>query len=240
MTTKKSSWELLSKIDVSQHVEKKNNLTYLSWAWAWGILKNEYPNATFTKHHSPQTGMPYFVDHNGFCFVRVTVELGEGEPTITEFLPVLDHRNKAIQNPDSFSVNNALQRCLTKAIAYLGLGHYIYAGEDLPQDAAEAPEKPYKPVAAVAQPVAVTAPVAAVSGSPNIIVTKPDGAVTGNDGPDAVAEVFRVFIPECVEMASLQKFYAQNKVAIAYLSANNKKLHEEVMGAFAARKQELK
>jgi hypothetical protein len=55
-----------------------------------------------------------------------------------------------------------------------------------------------------------------------------------------VAEVFRVFIPECVEMASLQKFYAQNKVAIAYLSANNKKLHEEVMGAFAARKQELK
>ena len=67
MTTKKSSWELLSKIDVSQHVEKKNNLTYLSWAWAWGILKNEYPNATFTKHHSPQTGMPYFVDHNGFC-----------------------------------------------------------------------------------------------------------------------------------------------------------------------------
>jgi hypothetical protein len=133
-----------------------------------------------------------------------------------------------------------LQRCLTKAIAYLGLGHYIYAGEDLPQDTAEAPEKPYKPVAAVAQPVAVTAPVAAVSGSPNIIVTKPDGAVTGNDGPDAVAEVFRVFIPECVEMASLQKFYAQNKVAIAYLSANNKKLHEEVMGAFAARKQELK
>ena len=110
----------------------------------------------------------------------------------------------------------------------------------MPQDAAEAPEKAYKPVAAVAQPVAVTAPVAAVSGSPNIIVTKPDGAVTGNDGPDAVAEVFRVFIPECVEMASLQKFYAQNKVAIAYLSANNKKLHEEVMGAFAARKQELK
>ena len=131
--SEKSPWEVLSQIDVSNHIEKKNGLSYLSWAWAWGTLKKHYPYAEFKKH-CDNRGLPYFKDESGFAFVQVTVNLtSTGEDKVTEYLPVLDHRNKPIQNPDAFAVNNALQRCLTKAIAYLGLGHYIYAGEDLPQ-----------------------------------------------------------------------------------------------------------
>ena len=128
----KSVWETLSKIDVNEHTEKKGNLTYLSWAWAWGQLKSAYPSATFEKHWFGGDGykLPVAKDEEGHAFVKVSVTV-ESE-TITETMPILNHSNKAVKNPDSFQVNTSLQRCLAKAIAYHGLGHYIYAGEDLP------------------------------------------------------------------------------------------------------------
>lgn len=128
----KSVWETLSKIDVNEHTEKKGNLTYLSWAWAWGTLKDAYPDATFEKHWFGGDGykLPFAKDDAG-AYVMVTVAVED--LAVTETMPVLDYKNKAVQNPDSFQVNTSLQRCLAKAIAYHGLGHYIYAGEDLPE-----------------------------------------------------------------------------------------------------------
>jgi hypothetical protein len=148
MTAKKTTvWGVLSKIDCSEHTEKKGNLTYLSWAWAWGILKEKYPDASFEKHwfsYGDGYSVPYAMDKQANAYVKVTVTV-EGNP-ITEVLPVLDNKNKPVQKPNSFNVNTALQRCLTKAIALHGLGHYIYAGEDLPDVAEETPapkeEKP--------------------------------------------------------------------------------------------------
>jgi hypothetical protein len=137
LTEKKSVWETLSAINVNEHTEKKNGLTYLSWAWAWGMLKKHYPEAQFQKH-TDSNGLPYFKDEHGFAFVIVSVEV-DGL-THTEVFPVLDHRNRAIQNPDAFAVNASMQRALTKAISYHGLGHYIYAGEDLPTDGEPAPK----------------------------------------------------------------------------------------------------
>ena len=131
---KKSVWETLRKIDVSEHTEQKNGLTYLSWAWAWGALKDHYPSAAFEKHSFE--GLPYVRDENGNAFVSVSITV-EAE-TCTETMPVLDYRNKAVKDPDSFQVNTSLQRCLAKAISYHGLGHYIYAGEDLPPASDEA------------------------------------------------------------------------------------------------------
>ena len=124
----KSVWETLSKIDVNEHTEKKGNLTYLSWAWAWGQLKSAYPSATFEKHWFGGDGykLPFAKDEEGHAFVKVSVTV-ESE-TITETMPILNHSNKAVKNPDSFQVNTSLQRCLAKAIAYHGLGHYIYGG----------------------------------------------------------------------------------------------------------------
>ena len=138
-----SVWANLSLIDVSDRIEKKKGaggitLSYLSWAWAWGTLKDSYPTASFEKHwFTHENGsLPFAVDAAGHSYVKVTVTVDD--IPVTETYPVLNYANKAVVHPDSFEVNTALQRCLAKAIAYHGLGHYIYAGEDLPPDAAKA------------------------------------------------------------------------------------------------------
>lgn len=130
-----SVWETLSKIDVSSYVESKNGFTYLSWAHAWREIKNIYPQAVFKKHRHEETGTPVFMDHNGNAYVVVTVVIKTDDEIAdaTEVFPVLSSSNKPVQNPNAFEVNKALQRGLTKAMAYLGLGFYIYAGEDLPE-----------------------------------------------------------------------------------------------------------
>lgn len=141
-TTKKelkSVWQTLSVINVNEYTEVKGSgnfkATYLSWSWAWGILMEHYPEATFT-NHTNDDGYPCFFDHNGNAMVRVTLWIGD--KSHTEDFMVTDYNNKAIKNPDSFAINTALKRCLVKCMAYFGLGHYIYAGEDLPREEAEA------------------------------------------------------------------------------------------------------
>ena len=126
-----STWETLSKIDVSEHTEEKNGLTYLSWAWAWGKVKDNYPKARYVKRIW-DTELPYTKDDQGYAYVEVTVIIGDEEQS--ELMPVLDYKNQSVKNPNSFQVNTALQRCLAKCCAMHGLGHYIYAGEDLPMD----------------------------------------------------------------------------------------------------------
>lgn len=145
-----SVFEKLSAIDVSGKTEKKSNLTYLSWAWAWGELKKSYPDASYTIYENEiddlmvygEQAFPikrkvnYFTDgRTAWVKVGVTVDSQEH----IEMLPVMDHRNKsiALNAIDSFAVNKTIQRALTKAIARHGLGLYIYAGEDLPETVKE-------------------------------------------------------------------------------------------------------
>lgn len=238
--TEKSPWDVLSRIDVKDKIEKKNGLSYLSWAWAWGVLKDHYPYAWFRKHEGAN-GYPYFMDVQGYAFVRVTVGLDRtGDHEVTESLPVLDHRNKPVQGPNAFEVNNALQRCLAKAIAYHGLGHYIYAGEDVPQENAGGPaEATPKAAAPTPAPAPSAPPAAPASEAGGVPVVGADGAVTSH-APDTVAQVFLSFIPTCTDERSLTKFYTQNRTAVAYLQEQKPDLHKSVMEAFAARKAELK
>lgn len=125
-----SVFETLNSINVNDKTEKKNGLTYLSWAWAWGEAKKVYPNAIYTIYEN-KDGWNYFTDGKT-CWVKTGVTI-EGLEHI-EYLPVMDYRNKSItaDNVTSFDVNKAIQRSLTKALARHGLGLYIYAGEDLP------------------------------------------------------------------------------------------------------------
>jgi hypothetical protein len=116
-------WTTLSAIDVSKHIEKKGNLSYLSWAYAWGTLMTHYPDASYC-YFEPN------IDQNGT--VEVEVELTIEGITRRMWLPVMDHRNKAIVNPTSRDVSDARMRCLVKCIALFGLGFSLYAGEDLP------------------------------------------------------------------------------------------------------------
>ena len=132
-----SPFEILNGVDVSGHTEKKGNLTYLSWAWAWGELKKRYPMSYYTVYEAAN-GNPYHTDGKT-CWVKTGVTLVDGETSLEhiEYLPVMDARNHSIPlaDVDSFAVNKTIQRSLTKAIARHGLGLYIYAGEDLPEDA---------------------------------------------------------------------------------------------------------
>jgi len=119
----------LLKINVNDHIEKKGNLSYLSWAWAWAEVLKIDPAARYTVHE--YDGLPVIYLKDQTAMVKVSVEIKGDIKTC--LLPVLDHRNKPIQNPDSFAVNTSIMRCLAKCIALHGLGLYIYAGEDLPE-----------------------------------------------------------------------------------------------------------
>jgi hypothetical protein len=127
-----SNYQTLRAINVNAHTEKKNNLTYLSWAWAVDQLLMQDPAATWSYGEPVKFGETLMV----FCTVTA---FGK---SMTSQLPVMDFRNKAISDPDSMAVNTAMQRCLAKAIALHGLGLYIYAGEDVPEeDKVQAPRK---------------------------------------------------------------------------------------------------
>lgn len=123
------SVENLLKVNVNEHTEKKNGLTYLSWAWAWAEALKADPQASYKIEMFDNKP---FVDINGTAMVFVTVTMF-GKPMTCQ-LPVMDYRNKAIPNPDSFAVNTAIMRCMTKGLALHGLGLYIFSGDDLPEE----------------------------------------------------------------------------------------------------------
>lgn len=121
----------LYEINVNAKVEKKNGLSYLSWAWAWAEVKKLYPTAIYTIYEN-KDGWFYHTDgKTGWVKTGVTIEGVEH----IEYLPIMDFKNKSIvaDSITSFDVNKAIQRSLTKAVARHGLGLYVYAGEDLPE-----------------------------------------------------------------------------------------------------------
>lgn len=157
MSQKKSTWAVLSKINVNDKVEKRDNLTYLSWAWAWGIVKENFPDANY-KIIKDEFGRPYHIDPKLGIMVETEVTI-QGE-TLPMWLPVMDTKNKAMKTEpydyttrygsksvaaaSMFDVNKTLMRCLVKNLAMFGLGHYIYAGEDIPQGLEPTPTEDIK------------------------------------------------------------------------------------------------
>jgi len=140
----KSVFATLNAINCNDHTEQKNGLTYLSWAWAWAEVKKHYPDATYTIYERPD-GCPYWTDGRT-CWVKTGITI-DGLEHI-EYLPVMDNRNNSIplERVTSFDMNKAIQRSLTKAAARHGLGLYIYAGEDLPENAEPEKTSDTKPV----------------------------------------------------------------------------------------------
>jgi hypothetical protein len=128
LVDRKEAINKLLSTNVNNHTEKKNNLTYLSWAWAWAEALKADEDAVYKVE---MFGDKCYMDVNGTAMVFVTVTMFR--KSVTCQLPVMDFRNKAILNPDAFAVNTAIMRCMTKALSLHGLGLYIYAGEDLPE-----------------------------------------------------------------------------------------------------------
>jgi len=134
MEISKKIWDVLSRVDCSGEAEKKMGLTYLSWAWAWGMTMERFPDAQMEvlnfPHPSNELQYPFQTLPDGSAMVWVKITIQGIERTM--WLPVMDNRNNPIKNPNSRQVNDATMRCLAKCLALFGLGHYIYAGEDLP------------------------------------------------------------------------------------------------------------
>ena len=143
----KSVFETLNAINVNDKVEKKKDLTYLSWSYAWGEVKKVYSDATYNIVFDPNTNKPYFYDETLGYMVMTSVTIQE--QTLEMWLPVMDGANQAMKHESyeystrygvktvdaatMFDINKTLMRCLTKNLAMFGLGLYIFAGEDLPE-----------------------------------------------------------------------------------------------------------
>lgn len=142
-----SIFATLNAINVQERIEKKNGMNYLPWAWAWAEVKKHFPNSFYTIYEN-KDGLCYHTDGKT-CWVKTGVTVVDGDQQLEhiEYLPVMDMRNKSIQQNavTSFDVNKAIQRSLTKACARHGLGLYVYAGEDLPEDACKGSAPAYNP-----------------------------------------------------------------------------------------------
>ena len=207
----------LLKMNVNDHTEKKNGLTYLSWAWAWAEVLKADPKANFKVEMFD--GTPLMSVGNSFM-VWVTVTMFD--KPMTCMLPVLDFRNKPIPAPNSFDVNTSIMRCLVKAIAMHGLGLYIYAGEDLP-------ETEVLPITEVPKPVAKMKHVA----------VQPTEWDNGTASRTAFAEMMIKFTSTCSTIADLSSYWASNKLQLDSLKQTHPDLHAQVLSKFSEIKQTL-
>lgn len=153
MEKEKNYFQELNAINLNEVKDKKNGLDYISWAWAWGKVKELHPDA-FSKVYENEQGWPYFTDGNT-CWVKVGMTINGLEHI--EYLPIMDYKNQSIPlaKVTSMDINKAIQRGLTKAIARHGLGLYVYAGEDLPEQddtSANIPKKENKPTPPKSEP----------------------------------------------------------------------------------------
>lgn len=226
----------LLKLNVQDHVEKKNGLTYLSWAWAWAEALKADPTATFhvdTFQRADATTIPY-MDINGTAMVWVRTTLFSKEMTC--MLPVMDHRNKPIPNPDAFQVNTAIMRCLTKCLAMHGLGLYIYAGEDLPEDDGVVPPPKPKAEKPAEKP---PAKMAGEAGRFQITVTtKPDSTPT--DFINIVSEMAVVALEQAKSQADVMEIFKVNRSLFDKVKEIDAECHKDLMEAFKTKKDALK
>lgn len=232
---KKSVWETLSAIDVKDKTKKKGSMTYLPWAWAWGELKKKYPEATFKKHI--HDGMAYIKDEKGNTFVEVTVTV-EGI-SATELYPVTDNKYNAILNPDAFEVNTAFQRALVKAIAYHGLGHHLYAGEDVPEGNAETPQSEER-AEEVVDPIqeATPTPPPPTEPTPDVISAEGDKVKKTEDW-SMVTDAFYELMKVHKTYEGLRKLWKKNKSALNLLKSNRPNDYEELLDNFKILAAEL-
>lgn len=215
-------WNTLVKVDVSKHVEKKNGLSYLSWAWAWGVLMEYYPQAQYS-----------FLDEKTYSdgTVAISCKVTIGDCWRVMWLPVMDYKNNAIRNPDARKISDTRMRCLVKCLAMYGLGHAIYAGEDVaavttPDDETEAPLIDETPVK--------QKPKKAVSTKQGF-TDIPDEA-----GAEEVAKKLLEFANKfCSDTATLRKFWNENKQVIDILDSHYKAQFEMLKTGFTELKTKL-
>jgi len=223
----------LRQIDVSKYTEKKNGLTYLSWAWAVDQLLLVDPKAHWFYPEYQRWG-------NGSVMVFCTVVANDIARTAQ--LPVMDYRNKPIPEPDSFAVNTAMQRALAKAIALHGIGLYIYNGEDIPPDTSEEPvekkQPPVKPYAGGKPNYATPAPI-----KPSMPSKEWGLAPVGEEGSAEWVEGVKAGVNALLQVADkpddVANIFKNNRSIFDALKAKDDAVYAELMGQFSTTKKQL-
>ena len=212
----------LAAINVNEHVEKKNNLSYLSWAWAVDQILRLDNDASweYGEHQRFQDTVMVFCTVSAFGRKR------------TAQLPVMDYKNKAIAEPDSFQVNVAMQRCLAKAIALHGIGLYIYAGEDLPQENKEVEVKSEINVLAK-DALAIEFTKQKVEEA-----VPPEGKDEAG-AVDWIVSFINEWIPSLDSKDSLREFWKINKAALSRVKAFSKPMYDALEVSFKQAAKEI-
>lgn len=226
--TYESIWQTLIKVDVSRHVEKKNGLSYLSWAWAWGVLMEEFPSAAYEFD-------PHELHNDGTVTVHCTVRIGNCHRSM--WLPVMDFKNAAIRNPDARKISDTRMRCLVKCISMFGLGHAIYAGEDISAIAANSAEL-MADLDEGSLPLIDEAP---PKPSKKKVPTENAAAdIPSPEGAEEVAKKLLEFAQKfCKDTKSLREFWSENKQVIDILDSNYKEQFEILKNGFTELKAQF-
>lgn len=219
----------LQTVNISDLLEKKGNLSYLSWAHAWGEALKIDPAATFEVHSFDRgDGVKQaYMDVNGTALVWVTVTMN-GKPMTCQ-LPVMNHKNEAITNPNAFAVNTAMMRCMVKAIALHGLGLYVYKGEDLPDGEDEEAKPAPKPAAK---------PAPKVEPKPQ----QRDWTVKANEGSDWVSDVCvktAHLLDETTSKADVMQIFQVNRAQFDKLKTASKSDYDDLMSVFKQMKEKF-
>ena len=217
----------LRKIDVSKYTEKKNGLTYLSWAWAVDQLLLADPKAHWFYPEYQRWG-------NGTVMVFCTVVANDIARTAQ--LPVMDYRNKAISEPDAFAINTAMQRCLAKAIALHGLGLYIYNGEDVPPDLG---------ADVTADVAAKQAPKVAAPPKKEAFFDDSDPweikvDTTNGEWPTSLQQAVNMLIGLAQKAEDVNNIYKVNQKIFEELKEKDQKIYDAIFALFKTTKNELK
>lgn len=207
----------LLKINVNERTEKKNGLTYLSWAWAWAEALKADPRANFKVEMFD--GVP-LMPVGGSYMVWVTVTMFD--KPMTCMLPVLDFRNKPIPTPNAFDVNSSIMRCLVKAIAMHGLGLYIYAGEDLPMDDSVEP---------------VTIKPVTEQGESKVEVKMDTGSADANSR--LFAESMMHYTTLVKDSKGLTSYWKSNQTQLDSLKVSHPDLYDQILKRFTELKKQL-
>lgn len=230
--TYQSVWEKLQKIDCNDKKKTKNGLSYLSWAWAWGKLMEHYPEATYEFFNECR-------DEFGHVEVWCRIRIGELERIM--WLPVMDYKNNAIKNPDLRKISDTRMRCLTKCIGMFGLGHYIYAGEDLPDGPDnDEPTEPEPPKPAPKKKAEKKTPPPAKNKSEPKSETAPNTIADADEAANAVT-----FLIDTVDnfasesLVQLRDFYNTNKALIDLLDTQFPEQYAKLKDHLSALKAKL-
>jgi len=233
MTNKKEPdyaeiWSTLSEVDVSEYVEEKMNLSYLSWSRAWYLLQSTYPQATYSFSNLVK-------NEDDTYEVGCTISIGECSRMA--ILPVMDYKMKAVINPDTRQTNDARMRCFVKAIAMFGLGIKLYMGisDDLPDEKKDKASVKKEPVKKKAEVVDIT---------PDVVADIPDTEVSSEDKySEKWGELFvegqSALIRQLETISQLREFYKINMERIAILGERYPDKRDELDAIFKSRSKEL-